>query len=266
MMDLPDPYGEELEKLVGIGPREIYRILYENRGKPLTMLEIRQLIGGRGSDEQLGRRKRDLHTHFTIRRTGSGRNTKYELVGRRAVPAAASSGISERERAVVLQVGRCAMCGRTPLEDGVRLQVDHKIPRNWGGSNTPDNLQPLCEECNRGKKDLFAAIDDRVATAINEDEPHKRIGELLKAFEDEWLPSYVIGIVASAKQYQEDWQKRMRELRVLGWDYEHSRQRDEITGRVVTSYRLVKWEPWPSGPVRSEIRRRELGRQGPKNR
>lgn len=257
MADLPDPYSEELEKLVGIGPREIYRILYESQGTPLTMQEIRQRIGGRGSDEQLDRRKRDLHPHFTIRRTGSGKNTKYELVGRRDKPTGVRSGISERDRAAVLQLGRCAMCGRTPMEDGVKLQVDHKIPLNWGGTNDPDNLQPLCEECNRGKKDLFSAIDDRVAKAINEEEPHKRIGEVLKAFEGEWLPSYVVGIVASAKQYQEDWQKRMRELRVLGWDYEHSRQKDKITGRVVTSYKLTKWEPWPEGLVRAEIRRLE---------
>lgn len=257
MTDLPEPYSEELKKLIGIGPREVYRVLYENRGNPLTMQEIRDLIGERGSDEQLDRRKRELHPHFTIRRTGSGKNTRYELVGRVDRDSGPQLGLSERERAAVLQVGRCAMCGRSPLEDRVKLQVDHKIPRNWGGTNDPANLQPLCEECNRGKKDLFAAMDDRIAGPINEEEPHKRIGELLKAFEGEWLPSYVIGIVASAKQYQEDWQKRMRELRVLGWDYEHSRQRDPITGRVTTSYRLVRWEPWPTGSVRSEIRRRE---------
>jgi hypothetical protein len=257
MVDLPDPYSEELEKLVGIGPREIYRILYENRGHPLTMQEIRQLIGARGSDEQLGRRKRDLHSHFSIDRTGSGKDTKYELVGRRRALAGATTNLSERERALILQVGRCAMCGRKPIDDGVKLQVDHKIPRNWGGSNDLENLQPLCEECNRGKKDLFASIDDRVAAAISEDDPHRRIGELLKAFEGDWVPSYVVGIVASAKQYQEDWQKRMRELRVLGWEYEHSRKRDPITRRVVTSYKLTKWAPWPMGSIRAEIRRRE---------
>lgn len=257
--DLPEPYSEELQKLIGVGPSEVYRVLYENRGHPLTMQEIREFLGERGSDEQLDRRKRELHPHFMIRRTGSGKNTRYELIERKDSQPGDQASLSERERAAVLQIGRCAMCGRTPLEDGVKLQVDHKIPRNWGGTHDPDNLQPLCEECNRGKKNLFAAIDNRVAKAINEGEPHRRIGELLKTFEGEWLPSYVIGIVASAKQYQEDWQKRMRELRILGWDYEHSRQRDSITGRVTTSYRLTKWTPWPAGSVRAEIRRRERG-------
>jgi 5-methylcytosine-specific restriction endonuclease McrA len=256
--ELPDPDSEELAELVGPGPREVYRVLYESMGMPLTMQEIRQL-SGLASDEQLDRRKRDLHPFFKIQRTGAGKNTRYELIGRKEATAGARSGFSERERAAVLAPGRCAMCGRSPLEDGVKLQVDHKIPLEWGGTDDPDNLQPLCEECNRGKKNLFASIDARAASAINEDEPHKRIGELLKAFEGEWIPSYVIGIVASAQQYQEDWQKRMRELRVLGWDYEYSRERDPISGKVVTSYRVSHWEPWPEGSVRAEIRRRESG-------
>ncbi|MGH9198926.1 MAG: HNH endonuclease, partial [Acidimicrobiia bacterium] len=103
MEDLPEPYSDELKKLIGIGPREVYRILYENRGNPLTMQEIRDLLGERGSDEQLDRRKRDLHPHFTIRRTGSGKNTRYELVGRSSRVSAPQSGLSERERAAVLQ-------------------------------------------------------------------------------------------------------------------------------------------------------------------
>jgi len=41
--------------------------------------------------------------------------------------------MSERDRAAVLQTGQCSMCDRTALEDGVKLQVDHKIPCNWGG-------------------------------------------------------------------------------------------------------------------------------------
>ena len=48
----------------------------------------------------------------------------------------------------------------------------------------------------------------------------QRIGELLKAFERGGRPGATLGRAGSAvgRRYQEDWQKRLRELRVLGWD------------------------------------------------
>lgn len=45
--------------------------------------------------------------------------------------------------------GRCALCGAT--KEQRPLQVDHIIPRSRGGRNTIDNLQVLCDECNRAK-------------------------------------------------------------------------------------------------------------------
>ena len=47
---------------------------------------------------------------------------------------------------------RCQICGRT-AQDGLTLEVDHKIPRTKGGGNHPDNLWTLCRTCNRGKGD-----------------------------------------------------------------------------------------------------------------
>ena len=40
--------------------------------------------------------------------------------------------------------GRCLRCGSTD-ED---LTVDHIVPLALGGSNTIDNIQPLCSACN----------------------------------------------------------------------------------------------------------------------
>jgi len=42
----------------------------------------------------------------------------------------------------------CAECGA-----GEPLQRDHIIPVSKGGSNAFWNIQPLCGECNRGKRD-----------------------------------------------------------------------------------------------------------------
>jgi len=47
---------------------------------------------------------------------------------------------------------RCVFCGKSPATDaGVKLQVDHIVPFSKGGTNSIDNLQSLCEQCNLGK-------------------------------------------------------------------------------------------------------------------
>ena len=45
---------------------------------------------------------------------------------------------------------RCRICGAT-AQDGVRLEVDHIIPVSKGGKSIMENLQTLCERCNKGK-------------------------------------------------------------------------------------------------------------------
>jgi len=46
---------------------------------------------------------------------------------------------------------KCAKCG-----EQVSLTGDHGIPLSKGGSNSIDNIQPLCQPCNSGKKDRIA--------------------------------------------------------------------------------------------------------------
>lgn len=47
--------------------------------------------------------------------------------------------------------GKCALCG---VDGAARaLDIDHIIPRSWGGKTEIGNLQALCFACNRGKKD-----------------------------------------------------------------------------------------------------------------
>lgn len=47
---------------------------------------------------------------------------------------------------------RCQICG-VSAKDGARLEVDHVYPVSRGGTDDPENLQTLCFECNRGKRD-----------------------------------------------------------------------------------------------------------------
>lgn len=264
MKDLPEPDSNELKSLVrGAAERELYQILHANRDRFLTMRELRDLAGDRSTHEQLGRRKRNLHRYFIFEKRAGGR--EFRIVARKPDAPEGERGIDEKVRSAVLATQRCAMCGKVPLEDGVKLQVDHKIPREWGGTDDLDNLQPLCEQCNRGKKNLFASLSehgDRIAKAVQLDDPHRRIAELLRAFEGDWVPSYLIGIVASAKQYQEDWQRRIRELREIGWDYEYLKRKED--DRFVTFYRLTKWGPWPRGGPKAAIKKREAARRSSK--
>ena len=46
---------------------------------------------------------------------------------------------------------KCLTCGANGGES--KLEVDHIIPVSKGGLTEPDNLQSLCFDCNRGKRD-----------------------------------------------------------------------------------------------------------------
>lgn len=46
---------------------------------------------------------------------------------------------------------KCLCCGSTE-----KITLDHIIPLSKGGTNTIENLQPLCSRCNRKKwKDII---------------------------------------------------------------------------------------------------------------
>lgn len=48
---------------------------------------------------------------------------------------------------------KCRYCGRS--EDECKLEIDHIKPISKGGKSTYDNLQTLCEDCNKQKDDKY---------------------------------------------------------------------------------------------------------------
>lgn len=205
----------------------------------------------------LDRRLRDLDKYFLIDRAGPNNSTRYVYRGERKEARAAGPNL--RLRAAILHAarGRCGMCGRSVEKHDVTLVVDHKIPQHWGGTDEPENLWAICEECNSGKKSFFASFDSAVMRKVMTlQSPHMRIGELLKLNFGKPVESWMIEFVAGD---QDDWPKRTRELRYLGWKINVGRKLKTETGRVVSVYTLKSFKEWPEDPT-SWIRKFEAKR------
>lgn len=61
-------------------------------------------------------------------------------------------GISLKDRFEIFKADdyKCRICGASAKEDGVKLEIDHKIPIAKGGTDDKSNLWTLCFNCNRG--------------------------------------------------------------------------------------------------------------------
>jgi 5-methylcytosine-specific restriction endonuclease McrA len=236
--------------------------------------QIRQELekeGLRPEDQtHLDRRKRDLKKWFVIHKIKTTQEIQgkkrsavlYRYVGEK--PRVTDEGqISQKLRAEVIHAarGRCQMCGKTIEKHDITLVVDHRKPRDWGGTNGRQNLWAICEECNAGKKAFFSSlnISPNVMKKVTAHKSvHVRIGELLKAVGlGKRTPSSFLEVVAD----QDDWQKRLRELRypVIGWKIETYLYKGP-SGKKHADYILRSYEPWPEHPTET-IRRFEKERE-----
>ncbi|KQY41876.1 HNH endonuclease [Cellulomonas sp. Root137] len=248
--------------------REAYRFLYERRLSPPTMAEwiarAENVLGK--ANVHTSRRLRDVRDHFEVRSTKVGSDWVYELVGRRTTPVAKGGPrISPRLEAEVYTVkGRfCHMCGATP-EDGAKLQIDHIIPRSWGGETSLENLEPLCAVHNNGKRNFFASFSpyaDAIKLAIGQATPWERIGELLRSSRELgiWVPSELLPVVGR-ESHKGDPARRLRDLRVvLGWTIK-AHKRKEGRGTKV-EYELIADRPWPPEGAQEAVTRYERERK-----
>ncbi len=120
--------------------------------------------------------------------------------------------ISEKIRYQVLTRDsfRCRACGRS-ADDGIKLNVDHIIPVDWGGTNEISNLLTLCEECNRGKKAwVDSAPSESMREIMNKSTVEQRIETLFDMFPNQDIPSTMIQLVSRGSL---DWQRALRRIR-----------------------------------------------------
>lgn len=203
-----------------------------------------------GEHQHLDRRVRDLDAHYEIERVRAGAEILYKFIGPRA-KSLDTTTITNKLRVQIhyRDASTCQLCGRSVAVDGVRLHVDHKIPREWGGKTEEDNLWTLCSECNEGKKNFFASITDKdVRAAMMHKSVHIRIGELLKSKLGEPVPKELLHLVANT---HDDWEKRLRELRELGWNYSFKKAKDPQSGKTKVFFILHEWLPWPPNPAQA---------------
>ncbi len=229
------------------------RIVEALRAHPdgLTIREIGEIVSPGEFQQEMNRRVRELYPHYEIERRRRGRDTVYVLTGEKAATPPDSPDVGQTQRARILHrdKGRCQMCGKTIEEDGIKLHIDHKIPREWGGETVDENLWALCAECNLGKKNYFASFDpEDMREVLRHRSVHRRIAMLLRLRHGEWVDSDLIQFVAGFHGFQSDWPKRTRELRYLGLEIES--QRVKRGKRSVSQYRLTKWVELPEDPTK----------------
>ncbi len=248
--------------------KEILRVLEEHPGG-LDITEIREKITVGGVQQHLDRRLRDLDPHYLIERHQAGTRTVYRLVRERTKGEWDYETISKDMRARILTRDgrRCQMCGRTVKDDKVKLHIDHRIPRSWGGNTIEKNLWALCGACNEGKKHYFATFDAELMIEILRYESvHRRIAFLLRSKAGEWIDCDLIEFVANFDDYQTDWRKRLRELRYLGLKI--ATRREKTAKRSISSYKLTNWVEPPEDIAkftREYERRRAAKNRGAKD-
>jgi hypothetical protein len=81
----------------------------------------------------------------------------------------------------------CVYCGRRPPEVG--LEVDHVLPRSYGGQDDATNLVTACRECNNGKRAGLISLPEGVNPAAIPTRLQRSVRHL-QAIEAAWRPKY----------------------------------------------------------------------------
>jgi len=127
--------------------RKIYRILRQSGDLRITV----QALIGREYDCDISLAEAEI-----VSRWIDAYRKKKDM--RKAIP------IEKKKELYIAQKGNCAACGRKLGTDYSKIHVDHIIPWSLVGDELNDNLQDLCERCNKNKS---ARIDYMLTKMLN---------------------------------------------------------------------------------------------------
>lgn len=247
--------GDSARRPIPEGMRQIHQAILnvfmsKEAGTRVTLQELRSALPTEmGEQSDLPKRLRELRAFgYQLPHTRDGYYLASRIPDKTIVDRTPiSSKLATQVR--LAANGRCQLCGKTIAQDGIRLVVDHRIPRTWGGPSVRENLWALCEPCNISKRDYFDTFDpDIMSKCANYPESIIRIGELLKLFPAQLVQRRLLEVVGQ----DDDWPRRLRELRELGWKVEQVHDYGQ-TGKYRYAYKLIESRPWPND-VRAVLR------------
>jgi hypothetical protein len=176
-------------------------------GEAISNNELRQLYEY-DDVARLIRQYRQQGYQFERRRDGNARLLSAERLDTGAKRGAISGKL--RYKLLNQAEHRCQSCGKSASEDGVRLEIDHKVPVDMGGSSDEGNLWAICSQCNNEKKAFYQDLPSLdISELILLPSASKRIEALFREHPDVDIPSELIRVVARIS----DWTRSLREIR-----------------------------------------------------
>jgi len=205
------------------------RILFflkENVGEWIHYKKIRKIA----EISDWARQLRTLRQEgWVIKKRGGSTTTEYKLNSLVKGEEKKRKTINSRLRAKILHRDNyhCVHCGKNPRNDEIKLQIDHKIPIDWGGKNDENNLQTLCVECNQGKKAYFSEFDSNIMKKIiGKSSGTQRLLVMANILIDLPLDVNFIETLAGIR----DWTRTLRKLRQEGKiNYEYNYENKTYT-------------------------------------
>lgn len=144
----------------------------------------------------------------------------YILHSSKKGPGFVRSQIPPRLRVAILHRDnyRCCMCGYG-ASDGKKLEVDHKTPVDFGGTNDEENLWTTCTDCNQGKKNLFDdSRQNEIHELMNLSSAQKRLKAFFELYPNESHDVYVLASIGRGR----DWTRALRKVREEGLKIEYN--------------------------------------------
>ncbi len=186
----------------------ILKLLLNNVGRVVSNDIITKATGIRSWARQLRfLRQEGYDIKFVRKENGYILLSEIKKEGQKRVP------INQKQRYRILKRNgfRCRACG-LGASDGVKLQVDHKVPVDWKGKELYENgdLQTYCEPCNLGKKNFYSDFDrEEIEKIFSLKSGTAKIEFLFRQRKGQPISYEVLEAISEIR----DWERTLRHIR-----------------------------------------------------